>query len=131
LCVQVGNVYSATLYLALCGLIYSAKMESSKRVGLYSYGSGCSSEFYSGIITPRSKYVLGEMKINEMFQRRYKLSFDEYDSILDANMEWMFGIKDKTVDLSGFEHIYDHFFKGKGYLVLKKVNNYHREYSWS
>ncbi len=48
-CVQVGNIYSATVYLALCSLIDQADIDRPRRVGLFSYGSGCSSEFYSGI----------------------------------------------------------------------------------
>lgn len=131
-CTQVGNVYSATVYLALCGIIDSAPFEDEKRVGLFSYGSGCSSEFYSGIITPRSKQLLAEMEIERKLNERYHLNMEEYDDILDQNMKWMFGIKDKVVDFSGFSRIYKHFFEGKGLLVLNKVDgNYHREYKWS
>jgi polyketide biosynthesis 3-hydroxy-3-methylglutaryl-CoA synthase-like enzyme PksG len=130
-CVQVGNVYSATLYLALCGLIDHARVDTVKRVGLYSYGSGCSSEFYSGLITPHSKRRLGEMQIGRELAERYPLTMDEYDQILDLNMEWIFGIKDKEVDISRFAAVYDHFFAGRGKLVLKRVKDYHREYVWS
>lgn len=130
-CTQVGNVYSATLYLALCGLIDQADFEDFSRVGLFSYGSGCSSEFYSGILTKHSKAVLSEMMIGKKLAQRYRLDIEEYDRILDLNMEWMFGIKDKEVELSGFTEIYEQFFKGRGLLVLNRVKNYHREYSWS
>lgn len=37
-CVEVGNVYSATTYLALYGLIDSTMINGSARVGIYSYG---------------------------------------------------------------------------------------------
>lgn len=130
-CTQVGNVYSATVYLALCGLIDHADLNTTKRVGLFSYGSGCSSEFYSGIITPLSQSVLRQMKIGEGLNARYKLSMEEYDKVLDLNMEWVFGLKDKEVDISQFKKIYDYFFEGRGLLVLKRINAFHREYSWS
>jgi hydroxymethylglutaryl-CoA synthase (EC 2.3.3.10) len=130
-CTEVGNVYSASVYLALCGLIDHAEISGSKRVGLYSYGSGCSSEFYSGIVTSRSKEKLAKMQIGEKLKNRYELTMEEYDKLLDLNLEWMFGIKDKVVDISGFSEIYNNQIEGKGYLVLKEIKNYHREYSWS
>ncbi len=130
-CAQVGNVYSASVYLALCGLIDQAEINGGKRVGLYSYGSGCSSEFYSGIVTSRSKEKLTKMQIGKKLKNRYELTMDEYDKLLDLNLEWMFGIRDKTVDIDGFSDIYKKQLDGQGYLVLKEIKNYHREYSWS
>jgi len=130
-CVQVGNIYSATLYLALSGLIDHAELNGFKRIGLFSYGSGCSSEFYSGIINSRSESVLSEMKIQEKLSNRYELNMEEYDKLLDLNMEWMFGIQNKEVDISGFSEIYEHFFEGRNLLVLKEVKDFHRKYAWS
>jgi polyketide biosynthesis 3-hydroxy-3-methylglutaryl-CoA synthase-like enzyme PksG len=131
-CVQIGNVYSATLYIALCSLIDHAPLDNEpKRVGLFSYGSGCSSEFYSGLISPRSCPVLAEMNIQERLNQRYQLNMEEYDRLLDLNMEWMFGIKDKESDISPYARVYDHFLEGRGLLVLKQIKEFHREYDWS
>jgi len=130
-CRHVGNVYSGTVYLALAGLIANADYESSKRVGVFSYGSGCSSEFYSGLITPQSKQKLLNMKIKEALDTRYKLSIDAYDKMLDLNMEWLFGTQNKKVDLNAFSDVYQKQFLNKNLLMLKEINNYHREYVWS
>ncbi len=130
-CQEVGNVYSASVYLALCSLIDHIEVDSAKRLGLFSYGSGCSSEFYSGVITPVSKAIVREMRIKEELSRRYRLTMEEYDKLLDLNMEWIFGVKDKAMDFSSFSKIYEHFFEGRGLLVLKQVNDFHREYAWS
>jgi polyketide biosynthesis 3-hydroxy-3-methylglutaryl-CoA synthase-like enzyme PksG len=130
-CTRVGNVYSASLYFALCGLIDHAQLDGGKRVGLFSYGSGCSSEFYSGLLTSRSRSRLSGWKIGEKLNQRYELTMEEYDKLLDLNLEWMFGIKDKEVDISGFSKIYEHSVEGKGLLTLKCIKKYHREYDWS
>lgn len=130
-CVEVGNVYSATTYLALSGLIDHAMINQSKRVGFYSYGSGCSSEFYSGVIKPQSQQKLRQMNINDKLAQRYPLTMEEYDHLLDLNMTWLFGTKDREMDFSEFQKIYDRQFSGKGLLVLKRIKNYHREYAWS
>jgi polyketide biosynthesis 3-hydroxy-3-methylglutaryl-CoA synthase-like enzyme PksG len=128
---RVGNVYSASIYLALCGLIDTIDLTHAKRIGLYSYGSGCSSEFYSGIIHPTAKAKLQTLAIKQAIDNRYPLTIENYDRLLDLNMEWLFGIKDKTVDINTFADIYARQFAGKGLLVLKCINNYHREYAWS
>lgn len=130
-CVQVGNAYGATLYLALCGLIDSIDLNSPKRVGLFSYGSGCSSEFYSGIITPRSKEKLKSQRIGEAVAKRYALTMTEYDHILDLCANIFFGVKELILDTAPYQKIYDSQFAGRGLLVLKNIKGYHREYDWS
>jgi len=130
-CVQVGNVYSATLYLALCGLIDFEEVSGSRRIGMYSYGSGCSSEFYSGTINQYSRAALRSMRIGERLEARYKLNIEEYERLLMLNKEWIFGIKDKEADISGYSDIYERCFEGQGLLVLKQIKDYHREYKWS
>lgn len=130
-CTQVGNIYSATLYLALCGLIDTVGIAGDTRIGLYSYGSGCCSEFYSGIITPDSKKRLGSMKIAENLDARYALTMKEYDRLIDLNSEWTFGIQDKKADVTGFSALYEQMFEGRGLLVLDRVKGFHREYKWS
>ncbi|HEX4019707.1 MAG TPA: hydroxymethylglutaryl-CoA synthase [Acidobacteriaceae bacterium] len=130
-CVEVGNVYSATLYLALCGLIDHAPLNRPSRVGMFSYGSGCASEFYSGIITPESRRRLAAMHIAERLAERQYLDIDHYDRILDLNMEWIFGVQNKKVDHTPYRDLYDRQFAGRGLLVLKEVKGFHRTYEWS
>jgi polyketide biosynthesis 3-hydroxy-3-methylglutaryl-CoA synthase-like enzyme PksG len=130
-CTQVGNVYSATVYLALCGVIDSADLGEFSRIGLFSYGSGCSSEFYSGVATMHSQDKLRRMRIDSRIAERRELKISEYDSVLDMNGKWPFGIQNKEVDVSGFADIYEQHFEGTRLLVLKRIKNYHREYDWS
>ena len=117
--------------MALCSLVDEAEINSSQRVGLFSYGSGCSSEFYSGVITPTSKRKLAKMRISEKLDQRHKLSMKEYEHILNLNLEWGFGIENKVLDRSEFDVIYQKQFAGKGLLTLKEIKGYHREYEWS
>lgn len=131
-CMRVGNIFGGTLYLALCGLIDHASLTTPKRVGLYSYGSGCSSEFYSGIVTSKAQEKLAALKIGKALDQRYPLTMTEYDHLLKQNSEWLFGIKDRMMDHAEFQEIYDKQLKGKGLLTLKAIDkNYHRQYIWS
>jgi len=130
-CVEVGNIYSATLYLALCGLLDTADLRAQKRVALYSYGSGCCSEFFSGIVAPESQTKMSALRKRESLNKRYELSVQDYDRLLDLALESLFGIKDKAADTSPYQEIYDRSMAGRDLLVLKKISNYHREYGWS
>ncbi len=128
---QVGNLYSASLYMALASLINNTDDKQIKRIGLFSYGSGCSSEFFSGLAVPGSKEILAAMNIQQRLNLRYKLSMEEYEKLLNLNGKWGFGVNDKDSDLSQYSFVYDHFFKGKKILFLKGIKDYHREYAWS
>lgn len=129
--VRVGNLYSASVYLALCSLIDTAATSESDRISLFSYGSGCSSEFFSGIILPTAKEQSMLLGMKDKIDDRAALSITEYDRISDLNMQWAFGIENKSVDFSEFENYYDQWFSKKGLLVLKQIKDYHREYDWS
>ncbi|MEJ1355062.1 MAG: hydroxymethylglutaryl-CoA synthase family protein [Candidatus Sedimenticola sp. (ex Thyasira tokunagai)] len=130
-CAQVGNIYSATTYLALCSLIDSASVQSPKRVGVFSYGSGCSSEFYSGILMPGSGQLLRQHRIDQALTSRYELSMEEYEHLLNLNSQCKFGTKNMHVKISDFESIYRKTFEGSGLLTLRSIDNYYRHYDWS
>jgi len=130
-CSQIGNIYSATVFLALCGVINSVDLTQPKRVGIYSYGSGCCGEFYSGVITAASQHKLSAIDHHASLSDRYPLSIPEYDSLLDIGMEWPFGTKDKVVDATPYQAIYDRTMAGRGLLVLQEISDYHRIYRWS
>ncbi|TFG05306.1 MAG: hydroxymethylglutaryl-CoA synthase family protein [Promethearchaeota archaeon] len=47
----VGNIYNGALYLALASLLEQyQEMIRGKKIGFYSFGSGCSSKFFTGIV---------------------------------------------------------------------------------
>jgi polyketide biosynthesis 3-hydroxy-3-methylglutaryl-CoA synthase-like enzyme PksG len=127
---DVGNLAGASLYLALCGLIDNAEIDSPKKVGLFSYGSGCASEFYSGTITPQSKIELAKMKIREKLNSRYALNMTEYDQLLDLYAKGIVPQENYSVDVKPFSNIYKQKLEGRDILVYKGLKNYHREYEF-
>jgi len=130
-CSEVGNIYSAGLYLALSGALDRAIITHPLRIGLFSYGSGCASEFFSGVITPTSQQLMRTTGLGGRLAGRYHFPWNEYEQVTDANMEWTFGLKDKTMSQTGFEHLYERLFLDRRLLTLKQINNFHREYDWS
>lgn len=76
---KMGNSYTASLYVGLASLLDNAKEDlSNKRIGFYSYGSGCVAEYFSGVIEPGYRDVLKTDYHTQLLQSRTLLSYDEY-----------------------------------------------------
>ncbi len=76
----VGNCYSAALYLAVLSLLENTPADlSDRRVGFYSYGSGCVAEFFSGVVQPGYQKMLQQNEHQEMLTNRIALSQEEYE----------------------------------------------------
>jgi hydroxymethylglutaryl-CoA synthase len=84
LCAEIGNCYTASLYLGLAGLLESdGAALAGKRVGLFSYGSGCCAEFFSGVVGEDAARAIAESKIRETLDERERIDIAEYERILD------------------------------------------------
>lgn len=77
---QIGNSYTASLYIGLTALLdLSAEDLTDKRIGFYSYGSGCVAEYFSGTVQPGYKEKLESAHHLDMLKSRTELSYDEYE----------------------------------------------------
>ena len=122
----VGNLCSGSVYLALASLIENTPELAGRRVGLYAYGSGCSSEFFSGKVGPQARENLQEMGIREHLLRRRSLSFEDYEYLLEKNRRCLVPVADRHLEPELFER-----FPGRpGGLALEAVESFHRKYRW-
>lgn len=126
----VGNLYSATALLAIASTIDNAPITRPSRLGVFSYGSGCSSEFFSCVISPESTRELAAAGIGEALDARYRLSAAEYDELLAMTGQLRHGSRDHRIDLTGFEHITGKQLADRRSLMLVAIRDYHREYEW-
>jgi hydroxymethylglutaryl-CoA synthase len=80
---RIGNVYTASLYLALAGLLHGeASALAGKRIGLLSYGSGCCSEFYSGVVGEGAARRMAQTDVEAVLAKRERISVAEYERIM-------------------------------------------------
>jgi len=128
---RVGNLFSAALYLALCSQIDRARPDTPRRLGLFSYGSGCASEFFSGIVPAGASAVLARQGIGAALDERYQLTVDEYDKLTEDTSGRAFGVRDAEFDPAAYEPVYADRFAGRGLLVLDRIRGFHREYRWT
>jgi polyketide biosynthesis 3-hydroxy-3-methylglutaryl-CoA synthase-like enzyme PksG len=130
-CSQVGNLFSATLYLALCSLIETSGLTGPHRVGLYSYGSGCAAEFFSGVIPGGAAATLAGLGIGAALRQRQRLTVPEYDVLDELAAARCFGTRDARFDPAPYQGLYARQFEGRGLLALDRITGFHREYRWS
>lgn len=77
-----GNCYSASLYVGLVSLFdHAAEDLSGRRIGLYSYGSGCVGEFFSGVVQPGYRQILFAQAHQAALAARTELTFQQYEDI--------------------------------------------------
>ena len=81
---RIGNTYTGSLYLGLASLIHAQGMElAERRIGLFSYGSGCASEFFSGVVGVRAAPVIARTRLEEMLDQRVRIDMAEYVRIMN------------------------------------------------
>jgi hydroxymethylglutaryl-CoA synthase len=79
---QVGNIYTGSLYLALASLLEAEAGElEGKRIGLFSYGSGCCAEYFAGTVPPGAGAFADVLQMAEPLKDRRKYTFAEYEQI--------------------------------------------------
>jgi len=130
-CMRVGNIFSASLYLALCSLVDRGDLSTARRVGLFSYGSGCASEFYSGVVPETARDAVGRRRIGVALDERRPLTMDEYETIAGLDAGRRFGIRDCEFDTRPYGDVYASHFQGRRLLVIDRIDNFHRLYRWS
>ena len=83
----IGNSYSASLYISLISLLENEPEDlSNKTIGMFSYGSGCVSEFFSMTPLPEYRQLSRQRQHMAMLSQRAELSYDEYTKIF--TYEW-------------------------------------------
>lgn len=77
-----GNSYTASLYVALTSLLDTSATDlSGKRIGMFSYGSGCVAEFFSGVIQSGYRDLLFAAEHRALLDGRTELSYRQYEDI--------------------------------------------------
>jgi polyketide biosynthesis 3-hydroxy-3-methylglutaryl-CoA synthase-like enzyme PksG len=125
-CQRVGNIMGATAMLSLLSTIEHGAFRDPQRVGVFSYGSGCCSEFFSGIVTKDAQERVRALRVKDQLDRRYELSMEEYDSLLVSNTAVKFGSRNVVSDTDFIPQA--RRAHGNGTLFLTEIKEYQRQY---
>lgn len=98
----VGNSYSASLYFGLISLLENDSDNlSGKRIGLFSYGSGCVGEFFSGLVGANYRNYLYTQAHQQLLASRKALTFSQY-----LNFYKQFGEVERNdnIEIASYSH---------------------------
>jgi polyketide biosynthesis 3-hydroxy-3-methylglutaryl-CoA synthase-like enzyme PksG len=125
-CQRVGNIMGATTMLSLVSTVEHGDFREPHRIGCFSYGSGCCSEFFSGIVTKDGQDRVRALRIKEQLDRRYELSMPEYDSLLVTNNAVKFGTRNVVLETDFIPQARSA--QGKETLFLTEIREFQRHY---
>lgn len=134
-CQRVGNIMGATVLLSLASAIEHGSFDAPRRIGCFSYGSGCSSEFYSGVALASGQQKLRAMQLGRGLDSRYSLTMDEYETLLEGGRAVRFGTRNVTLDTGLLPGVWQSMSAGAGgiarkTIVLSEIRGFHRQYEW-
>lgn len=125
-CQRVGNIMGATTMLSLLSTIDHGDFRTPQRIGCFSYGSGCCSEFFSGIVTKDGQERVRALRIKDQLDKRYELSMEEYDSLLVSNNAVKFGTRNVVLDADFIPQA--RLAQGEQTLFLTEIKEFQRQY---
>lgn len=128
-CQRVGNIMGATVLLSLASTIDQGQFDTPRRIGCFSYGSGCCSEFFSGVTTARGQERLQGMGIEDQLNERHQLSMEEYETLLKGSGAVRFGTRNVKLDTRLIPGAWNSC-QGKQRLYLEEIKEFHRKYRW-
>ena len=84
---RTGNCYTASLYEGFACLLDTAEESlAGKRIGFFSYGSGCMGEFFSGSVQPDYRDHLFTERHQQVLEDRTALTCREYEDIFNLKV---------------------------------------------
>ncbi len=116
---QVGNIYTGAVYMGLMSLLENEKEKAAgKKIGIFSYGSGCGAEFFICDVKEKIDDVLNKLDFQKQLDRRKKISIDHYTHIYSQN------IQDVVFFSAEVQNFKDDFTK----FIFKGIKDHKRQY---
>jgi polyketide biosynthesis 3-hydroxy-3-methylglutaryl-CoA synthase-like enzyme PksG len=125
---RVGNLCSGSLYLGLASAVENRTGEGEERIGLFSYGSGCASEFFSGVIGADAREALRPFAIGEAIERRTVIDFATYEGLLEETGQILVARESRETDIDACRRFLPE--NRRPMLVLEGATGFYRRYRW-
>ncbi|NRA19808.1 MAG: hydroxymethylglutaryl-CoA synthase [Oceanospirillaceae bacterium] len=75
----IGNSYAAALFIGFISLLEKGSSDlGGKKIGFFSYGSGCVAEFFSGTVVAGYQQYLFKEQHQSMLESRQALDYEQY-----------------------------------------------------
>lgn len=132
---RMGGTYAGSVFISLLTLAgengrTNDELSGANRVGIYSYGSGSTGEFYSGCFGKGAQRIAQQADLPGLLDARLNLTLAEYEAAEGARLDHI-DKGDFAVNVSGFRDWYKRAYKGQKKLCFRGASEHIRLYEWS
>jgi hydroxymethylglutaryl-CoA synthase len=104
---EVGNIYTGSLYMGLISLLEQEREKiEDKRIGLFSYGSGCMSEFLVYHTKKNIGKIIDSLHFKDQLEKRKRITFEDYTRFYTKSQE---GLVPLSGDIQSLKNQYTKF----------------------
>jgi hydroxymethylglutaryl-CoA synthase len=104
---EVGNIYTGSVYMGLVSLLENERERvEGKRIGIFSYGSGCGAEFLLYNMKSKIRTIIDSLHFKEQLDTRKKITFEQYIQFYSKSWEEVFYYPDEA---NSFKNKYTRF----------------------
>ncbi len=95
---EVGNIYTGCAYMGLASLMENERERiEGKRIGIFSYGSGCGAEFLLYNMKSGIGPIIDSLRFKEQLARRKEITFEQYTQMYSKSSEEVFYYPDEAM----------------------------------
>ncbi|MBS1646211.1 MAG: hydroxymethylglutaryl-CoA synthase family protein [Bacteroidetes bacterium] len=128
---RIGGTYGGSVFIAMLATIcFNDDLQVGDRIGVFSYGSGSCAEYYSMLVTPKSKEVAQKANLKNILDARFKIQVPQYE-VMEAERDKRIQQGDYTPNLALVPNLYETAYQGKGLLVYTGSKGFYRSYKFS
>lgn len=128
---RMGGTYASSTFVGLLSMIdHADDLSPGDRIGMFSYGSGCCAEFYSGLVGHDAKRAAAEAGVKALLDGRKPISVDDYENAERARTLFVEN-GDFEPSTAGFDGLWESHYAGKKKLVYRGMSDFYRQYGWS
>ena len=104
---EVGNIYTGSVYMGLVSILEKEREKvENKKIGLFSYGSGCGAEFFLCHVKPGIGDIVKSLGFQEQLDSRKKITFEQYIQLYSKSGEEILYYPEET---KGFKNKFNRF----------------------
>lgn len=113
--------------MSLCSLISTFEDKKDRNIGVFSYGSGCSSMFYKAKLKGEAAFSIKD-RLKETLSTRVEVDFARYDKL--RSLLGSVDFEAQHLDFSNYKDSkeFTESFSGKEAYVISKIEDYYRTY---
>ncbi|MEZ4461436.1 MAG: hydroxymethylglutaryl-CoA synthase [bacterium] len=128
---RMGGTYASSIFVSMLGCVdaFGANVVG-QRLGVYSYGSGSSAEFFSGVFGKRAVDVAHAAGLAAGLDARLDLGVHGYEAAERFRTQTI-DQGDYTVPRDGFGDLFATTYAAQRRLVFTGMREFERQYAWS